>query len=354
MANTTNFDIFEPRTMQKLIRRMPPTHTFLKSTFFKKTVTFTTEKVDVDFKKGNRALAPFVHRRIGGKTVPNTGYSTKTYTPPYIAPDTITTVDDLLKRIAGESIYNGFTPAERAVKKMSEDFAKLDEMITRREEWMCAKAIFEGEIPVVGEALNETIDFNFTNRETLTGTKKWNAKDANRLADLKRWRKTVQKNGFVNCNICIMSDDVADVFINSEEVKSLLDIKAYDLAVIKPKELPDGVTYIGTLRGYGLDIYSYNEWFLDDWTDPEKPTEKPLVPEGTVALLSTKADYSMYYGAVTLIKGEGSKGTFATYEAPRVADTWCERKPARRFLQLNSCPLPVPHEVDSWFVAKVL
>ncbi len=352
MPNT--FDIYDPRTMQKLISRIPPARTFLKNTFFKNVKTFTTESVDVDFKKGSRALAPFVHKRIGGKTVPNTGYTTKTYTPPYVAPDKVTTIDDILKRAAGESLYNGLTPAQRAVKKMSEDFSALDEMITRREEWMCAQAIFTGEIPIVGEALKEKIDFSFTNKETLASAKKWNAKDGDPIADIKRWRKKVQENGFVNCNICIMSDDVADVLVNNEKVKALLDIKAYDLAVIKPKELPSGVTYIGTIQGLGLDLYTYNEWYLDEWTDPEKPANKPLVPEGTVALLSTSAAYSMYYGAVTIIDTVGGKETFKTVEAARVPATWCERKPARRFLQLNSNPLPVPHEVDSWFVAKVL
>ena len=352
MANT--FDIYDPRTMQKLIERMPPVHTFLKTTFFKNVKTFATGSVDVDFKKGNRALAPFVHKRIGGKTVPNTGYTTKTYTPPYVAPDKVTSIDDILKRAAGESLYNGYTPAQRAVKKMSEDFAELNEMITRREEWMCAQAIFTGKIPIVGEGLKEEIDFNFTNTETLAAAKKWNASGGDPIADIKRWRKKVQENGFVNCDICLMSDDVADVFVNNEKVKSLLDIKAYDLAAIKPRELPSGVTYIGTIQGLGLDLYTYNEWYLDDWTEPESPKNKPIVPEGTVALLSTSAAYSMYYGAVTIIETAGGKDAFKTVEAARVPATWCERKPARRFLQLNSYPLPVPHEVDSWFIAKVL
>ncbi len=352
MSNT--FDIYDPRTMQKLISRMPPTKTFLKSTFFKNIRTFTTVSVDVDFKKGNRALAPFVHRRIGGKTVPNTGYATKTYTPPYVAPDKVTTIDDILKRAAGESLYDGLTPADRAIRKMSEDFITLDEMITRREEWMAAQAIFTGQIPVVGEGLDETIDFNFTNKETLAAAKRWNAKDGDPLSDIKRWRKKVQENGFVNCNIAIMSDDVADALINNEKIKSLLDIKAYDLAVIKPRELPSGATYIGTIQGLGLDLYTYTEWFLDDWTDSKNPVNKPIVPEGTIALLSTSAAYSMYYGAVTIIDGKNGKETFVTIDKPRVPATWTERKPARRFLQLNSNPLPVPHEVDSWFVAKVL
>ena len=45
---------------------------------------------------------------------------------------------------------------------------------------------------------------------------------------------------------------------------------------------------------------------------------------------------------------------FRTVEGKYVPDTWVKRKPARRFLQLSSAPLSVPHGVDSWFVAKVL
>ncbi len=348
-----NISIYDPRTMGKLVQRMPPVRTFIKSTFFKHIKTFSTLSVDVDFKKGNRALAPFVNRRIGGKTVPNTGYKTNTYTPPYIAPDKITTVDDILTRAPGESLYDGLTPADRAVRKMADDFAELDEMITRREEWMCAQAIFTGKIPIIGESLNEEIDFGFTNKESVS--KKWNATGADPIADLKRWRKKVQETGFVNCDVCIMADDVVDVFLANEKVMKVCDTKAYDVASIKPRELPNGATYVGTISALGLDIYSYNEWYLDDWTTPGKPESKPLVPAGTVALLSTAANYSMYYGAITILSNKGAEQeTFVTIEGARVPDTWAERKPARRFLQLNSSPLPVPHEVDSWFVATVL
>ena len=53
--------IYTPRTMGQIVRRMPPVHTFFRDTFFKTRRTFPTKSVDVDFKKGNRALAPFVH-----------------------------------------------------------------------------------------------------------------------------------------------------------------------------------------------------------------------------------------------------------------------------------------------------
>lgn len=342
--------IFEPRTMGKVVERMPAVKTFFCSTFFKTVNTFTTKSIDVDFKKGNRRIAPFVHRKIGGKTIPNSGYQTKTYTPPLVAPNKITTIDDLLSRSFGESMYNTKTPAERAVEKLAHDFSELEEMITRREELMCAQAIFTGTIPIIGEGLNEIIDFQFTNYESkVTASNKWKT---DKIGYIRACKKQVQKTGFVNCNVCIMADNVVADFLNDEKVQKLFDVKGYDLAVIQPKELPNGTTYIGSLRCEGIDIYTYNEWFLDDFTVPEKPEEKPLVPDGTFALLSTSANFSMNYSAVTVLDSETEN--FVTVEGARIPTSWIERNPDRRFLQLNSNPLPIPHEVDSWFVAQVL
>ena len=349
-----NISIYDPRTMGKLVERMPKVQTFIKSTFFRNVETFDTQKIDVDFKKGNRQLAPFVHKKIGGVTIDNEGYETNTYEPPLVAPNKITTVDDILKRTPGESLYGGKSPNQRAVEKMQRDFTELDEMITRREEWMCCQALFTGKIPILdkdGKELQAEIDFKFTNKVTLKEAEKWNKTQGGKLKQLKAWRKQVQKTGFVNCNVCIMGDEALEAFIMDEEVQKLLDVERYDLAVIKPRELPNGVTYIGTIQGEGMDIYSYNEWFLDNWTNKDKPENKPLVPTNAVALLSTEANYSMYYGGVGVVDETGK--TIAVVEGARIPEQWVERRPPRRFLQLNSAPLCVPHEVDSWYVATV-
>lgn len=349
-----NISIYDPRTMGKLVERMPKVHTFIKSTFFRNVETFDTQKIDVDFKKGNRQLAPFVHKKIGGDTIDNEGFQTNTYEPPLVAPNKITTVDDILKRTPGESLYNGKTPNQRAIEKMQRDFTELDEMITRREEWMCCQALFTGKIPILdknGKTIQAEIDFNFTNKVVLKDAEKWNKTQGGKIKQLKAWRKQVQKTGFVNCNMCIMGDEALESFLADEETLKMLDVERYDLAVIKPKELPNGVTYIGTLQGDGMDIYSYNEWYLDNWTDKGKADNKPLVPTNAVILLSTEAEYSMYYGAVGIVDEAGK--TIAAVEGSRIPEQWVERKPARRFLQLNSAPLCVPHEVDSWYVAIV-
>lgn len=50
--------IYTPRTLGKLITRMPPVHTFFRDTLFKNRRTFPTKSVDVDFKKGCRLVLP--------------------------------------------------------------------------------------------------------------------------------------------------------------------------------------------------------------------------------------------------------------------------------------------------------
>lgn len=346
--------IYDPRTMGKLVERMPKVHTFVRDTFFRNRETFDTQKIDVDFKKGNRALAPFVHKKKGGATIDNEGFQTNTYEPPLVAPNKITTIDDILKRTPGESLYNGKSPNQRAVEKMQRDFTELDEMITRREEWMCCQSLFRGKILILdknGKAIQEEIDFQFTNKETLKTADSWKTKKGGKIAQLKAWRKQVQKKGFVNCNICLMGSDALEAFLSDEEVQKVLDVRRFEVAVIAPKELPNGATYIGTIHEIGMDIYTYNEWYLDNWTNAEKPEDKPLLPDNIVALLSTEANYSMYYGAVGIVDEAGK--TIAVVEGSRIPEQWVERRPARRFLQLSSAPIPVPHEVDSWFIATV-
>ncbi|WP_458412771.1 major capsid protein [Schinkia sp. CFF1] len=337
-------DIFEPRTMLKFVERMSKPNTFLRDTFFKNREYSTTDKVDVDIKKGNRKIAPYVHEKIGGKLVENSGFKTETFAPPLVAPYKITTAADIQRRSLGENIYSVKTPDERAAEKLVKDLAELEEMITRREEVMCSQALFEGKITVQGDGLDYVIDFNFTNKETLSGTDLWSDPASDPIADLKRYQRIVQQKGHVTADITIMSADVVDTFINHPKVKDILNIRNLKVGEVNIEVLPNGVTYIGQIPGVGK-IYEYNEYYL-----AEDGNMKPMVPEGTVTLLSTTAEYSMAYAAITIVKDN----QFTTFEAERVPDTWTEKNPARQFAQLNSKPLPIPKEVDAWFVAKVL
>lgn len=345
-------NLFDPRTMLGVIQRNPQVKTFLKDTFFKRVVTSNTESIDVDFTKGSREMAPFVHDKISQQETENRGYATKQFKPALVTADRVTTAADLLKRAPGEMLYNGLSPEERAAQKMANDFIQIDEMISRREEWMCAQTLFTGKIPVIGKGVNYEIDFNFTNKDEKKGTDLWTDAKSDPLGQIEDMTLKVQKTGFVNPDICILGQKAASEFVNNARIQKILDSDHLSLATIEPKMLPNGATYIGTIPKLGISIYQYNEWYLDNFTNPNEPEAKPLVPEDVCGVFSSQMQGFMGYGVNTIIDDESKQ--FISVEGTRCPDSWIQKKPAAKYIQLMSRPLSCPVEVDAWYISKVI
>lgn len=342
--------MFDKRTMIAALESMPPKRTFLKDLFFNNVITSETDKIDVDIYKGNQKMAAFVSPKVGSITVKKEGWKTETYTPPLIGLDDITTAEDILTRSIGENVYSQKSPDERAAEILLRDMARLDTMIEIREEWMCAKALFTGAVDVSGEGVSQNIDFGMSNthKVTLGAGAKWTDTGINPLTDIATWKTLIAKDSFLSADIVIMGAGAAKAFINNAEVQKSLDIRNIDLGVIRPQELPSGAKYIGSDRLNGVDYYTYEGYYVD----PTTGVQTPFVPNGAVLLASKSARTSMMYGAVT-IADENTKALL-TYAMPRVPDSWVSKKPAARFIQLNSRPLPVPHDIDGFVVATVI
>ena len=153
MPNEVN--IYTPRYLAEVVRQAPPIHTYFRDTFFTNVKTFATERVDIDLVKGDRRMAAFVHPRVGGKVLKANGYQTESYKPPLINPYDVTTADQHMTRLPGEDLYSGMTPAQRAARKLMDEYNRLNDATTRREEWMAVQAIVTGTIPIVGQSLSD-------------------------------------------------------------------------------------------------------------------------------------------------------------------------------------------------------
>lgn len=350
MANEIN--IYSPRYLAEVVRSAPVVQTFFLDKFFTNVKTFATERVDIDIVKGNRRMAAFVHPRSGGQVLKGAGYSTESYKPPLVNPYDVTTADQLMTRLPGEDLYSGMTPAQRAAQKLMDEYTRLDDATTRREEWMAVQAIVTGQIPVVGEGVNEIIDFGFTNKVTLTSTARWGQSACKILENLEAWVDQVYTNGFANVDTVIMGKGAIKAFMNDEHVLKMLDNKRVNIGEIAPKDLPGGVRYYGHLAAPSLDIYGYNEVYLDDWTDPSAPAVKPLIPDGAVILISSNPGYMRAYGACTYI--EDATKQWVTAQTARLLRSYIEHHPDRRMVELQAHPLPIPDKADSWLVATVI
>ncbi|RCX20886.1 major capsid protein E [Anaerobacterium chartisolvens] len=340
--------LYSTRTMLQAINIMKPVHTFLRDTFFPGTQTFLTENVDVDFKKGKRKMAPFVAPRVGGIVVDRQGFETRTFKFSRVAPQRILTKDDLNTRSMGEAIYSTRTPDERAQELLAGDIIELDDMITSREEWMCRELLFTGKVTMKemtenGKHIDKVVDYNFTNKEILTGGELWTDPGSDPIGYLGEKRlEVIQKTGKAP-TICIMASDVSKTFINHEKVQKIMNLLRINIGVIEPSVKSPALTYIGRISELDLELYSYDEWFLDD-----DDTEQPMIPEKTI-LLGTTGMNKRYYGAITQMEN----GTFVTYEGTRIPKVWSDEENEVRKIRLSSRPLPVPEDIDSWYVAVV-
>ena len=296
-------------------------------------------------------MAAFVHPRVGGQVLKANGFSTESYKPPLINPYDVTTADQHMTRLPGEDLYSGMTPAQRAARKLMDEYNRLNDATTRREEWMCVQAIVTGQIPIVGPGVNEVIDFGFTNKIKLDGTKQWGKTAAKPIEDLEDWTEKVLTGGFHQRGprdhgarlLCAPSS-------TTRRCRSSLTTAASTSAATT-RDLPNGVKYYGHLTSPNIDLYTYGEVYLDDWTDPETPAVKPLVPENVVILISGQSNFMLAYGACTYI--EDGTQQWVTAETSRLLRSYVEHHPDRRMVELQAHPLPIPDKVDSWLVAEV-
>lgn len=344
-----NIDIYTPRHMATVVSVAPPIHTFLRDTFFTDVQTFATERVDFDLVKGDRRMAAFINPRHGAEVLTETGYETQTYAPPVVSPADITTADQLMTRLPGEDIYSGMTPAERAARKLVSDYNRLNDAVTRREEWMCAKALFEGKIPILGKGVNEEIDFRFTNKVALDKNH-WGTDTADIIGDLSDWAEKIADCGCPAPDTLIVGKQALNAIRKDEKLYKLLDNRRMDFGELNVQYAP-GVKRIGYLADPGLDIYYYGEKYLDDWTDPAAPKVCPLVPEDSVGLFYRGSSYMMAYGLCTYLD---NNETWVTAQTNRLFRSYTMRKPDRRMIELQTRPLPIPRQVDSWLIAKVI
>ncbi|MDT9644034.1 major capsid protein [Pseudomonas sp. JV245A] len=342
-------DIFDTMTMLQAVEQIRTPRRFLIDTFFNGSMpeTFGTKTVTIDIIKGQRKMAPFVHPSLPGSVASRKGFVSNTYEPPYIQPKLPTSAELILKRSPGENPFSTRTPLQRAGEQLGKDLVDLDEQIIRREEWMCAQALTTGKVRVIGEGIDDTIDFLMEDSHKITlGAGRWNTSESDPIANLRQWQRKVAKDSGRTASVAVLSAEAQDAFQSNDTVLKQLNSRRLDMGLIKPELLPDGVTYLGYLNDPGVDLYAYNEWYLDD----DSGKEAPLIPAGGVILGSTSTRNAMLYGAIQDLEAIES----GLVEAARFPKSWVTQEPSMRWLKLQSAALAGLLEPNAFIYAKVV
>lgn len=339
-------DLFATRTMLAAIEQMKRSRRFLGTLYFgAEPVTATTENVDIDIMKGNRKMAPFVRPNRPGVVVDRSGSVMRSYKPAYVKPKLETSAGLLLnQRQPGEHIYSGRSPLERAGEQLARDMEDLDDQINRREEWMIAQALTTGQVHVVGDGINDIVDYQMDDDHLITEAVQWSESTSDPIADLRKYKRRIAKKTGRTANACVMSSEAADAFLDNESVIKKLNTRRIDLGMIRPEELPDGVTYLGYLNDPGMDLYAYEEWY-----QPDDGEEAPMIPAGGLIVGPTSSRCGMLYGAIQDMKAmEGG-----LFDVARYPKSWLEDDPGVRWLMMQAAPLPGFHEPDAFVYANV-
>lgn len=341
-------DMFNTRTMMRMLEQLKPAKTWLRDTIFNVATTHTSEYIDIDVQKGSRRIAVYVHPLHEGKMVDREGFKTFSYKAPYTKEKMVTTAQLYLNRQAGNTIYTGGeTPTSRAQQQLGKDLRSLNQRIDRLEEVQAAEAIQTGKVTCIGEGINQIVDYQMsaTHLPVLTGTDKWSDHtNSDPNADLSNWSLLIQQDSGLVPNRAIMGIDAAQDYLRNDKVLKDLDTRRLQAGQIDVTALAEnGVQFLGDVRRPGLtvELYTYVEWYYD----VVAKVEKPLINPDKVIFYNTGARAERHYGAIEDLD--------ALSVTARFAKSWTTKDPSARWVMVQSAPLTAPHQIDAFLTATV-
>ena len=352
------FNFYETHTLLMAVEQLQPASTFLRDRYFPTnaaTDIFATEDVLVEYRDGVRKLAPFVAPRKGGVTILRKGYTMQRYTPPFVAPRRVLTIDELRKRGFGEALYTQLTPEQRQQTLILRDADEMDELIANREEAMAAETMLTNGCIMKHIAddvdVSDEMEIRFytegSNPATYTPQTKWDQAGAKIRADLGVMARMLTSRGLRAADL-VCSPDVADAIIENEDIKTMLDNRRYELGSVAPEELAPGATIVARLNINGriISVISYDETYTDD-----AGSDQLYIPSGKCVLTAPGAGRTTY-GAVSQV--EQADGEFHTYAGRRVPKYLSSAEGNTRSLTISSRPLLIPNHKNPFIVADVL
>lgn len=351
-------NIYSTHYLLAAIKELTPPTTFLRDRYFPTndaTDIFETEDVLIEYKDGNKKVAPFVSPRKGGVTIHRDGSYMVRYTPPFVAPRRTLTIDELKVRGFGEALMSKLTPQQRESIMILRDIEELGDMITRREEVMAAEILttnkcimkhYADDLKTVVDEKEIKFFDEGSNPASYTPATKWGESGAKIIDDIHAMVRMLSAKGLPASELVVASD-VANIIMNDEDIQKKLDIRNYNIGSFTPMELPDGVTRLCVLNVYGRDITIL---VYDETYENENGVDTAYIPAGTIILTAPAVGRTMY-GAITQL--EQSDGAFHTYAGRRVPKYLSDAVANTRSLTLSSSPLLIPNRRNSWIVSKV-
>lgn len=351
-------DFTNTLTLLAAIEQVPREASFLRDRYFPtnaSTDIFATDEVLVEYKDGDKKLAPFVSPRKNGVNVFREGYEIHKFEPANIAPKRALYIDELKKKGFGEALFSNLTPEQRQAALIMKDYQDLNTMITRREEQMASELLQTNglvmkHIADKGDEYEEKkIQYyeGASNPAVYTVKKSWADASADIYGDLAAIILMLTSKGLPATDV-ILGADVTSALLNNTQIQKFLDNRRFDVGGVQQTELPNGAAQIGTLvvNGHKMTFFGYDNTYTDD-----AGKDQSYIAADSVVVTAPGCGRTAY-GAVTQV--EQADGEFHTYAGARVPHYVSSAEGNSRSITITSKPLMMPNHKNAFIVGKVI
>lgn len=335
--------ISETRRMLAALEEVKPSQNFLRDRYVTEVETSTTEYVDIDVMVGSRKMAAFVNPLGKSKIDQRVDGTTQSIKPPYLKPGRTINAADLQRRFQGEDPFNPMPLDQKLELLTLKDLADLRDYVNRREEWMIAKQLTTGAMTLSGEGISATITLPMLATHKLANTdliaNGWDQANSNPLKDFSKIRRVIAKDSGLTATEVIFGATAWDLFESHTEVKAALNIWNSMPGQLTPTAPMVGAVYQGRIKG--LDLWTYDEWYIDDQTG----AEDPMISDKKIVVISPALRAIRKYGAIMDLR--------SLVAVPFFPKVWEEEDPSVRYVVGQSAPMPIIVQVNGFAFAQV-
>lgn len=327
--------------------------------------TIMSDRAEILLDRTNSAyprMTPFVHPMAKGRVVEGQTYATDTLRPAYLKDLRAHYPDQYQERLAGEAIGGSMTVEQRMRASIVSAVQDQLDMLSNRLEAMAAEAVIHGVQTINGEGFaNVVVDFRRApeTKIVLSGNDAWNlpidptSDDAIKFLtkvsrQLEQWAATQRDIVGGTPDVVIMEQKAWQQIqsaMTACQGKGWMDTSARGFSRISVDLTPQmademGLSAKGTFGDF--TIYTYQA----ECMDPETGTLVRAIPDNTIIMICRR-----------LLMGVRHYGCIRDIDALRplayYADSWTEKNPSLRMLQLQSAPLMVPYRPNAVLTIKV-
>ena len=356
-------NILDTYYMAGLWEGLSPVPSFFRDRYFPTGAgdIYAADKVLVEYRDGDNAMAPFMVMGSDPINVKREGYEIHEYEPTYVSQARNLTIDQLKQRGFGEAILSQSTEEERAAKLVSEDLALLERRFSRTEEYLCAQTMLNNGFTVqehLDEAKTRTVEVKYYdpakgNDGAYTITQ-WDATTsfADVCADIEAMCDALSERGLPIADL-IIGRKVRDFLLSMSDFRELVNkqsgIIIAEGGIRQTLSKYQGVTFMGTINfnGYDLNVIVSNEQYTALSGSPLAPTRTNYFPATSMMVTAPNAGHLMYAHIVHM----DENGDVQTIAAKRVPDLFVDRKKKKREIILESRPLAAPQNYAPWIHA---